>query len=266
MADNNDQYKAQNTEFKHDDTTNMMKIRFIGGNGYPIYPVNSHKFIAKVATADGAYRGDYPCSLVGNQFQVKSADLKGLASGSYKLEVWETYTDDDGKEQTGIFPSPSGFVSFTINNNIEDTAWDLVKEISFQDLVDKAVISSGQHLVVAATNTLASNLSASVTQEFKDGKNQLTFNIPEGKQGPVGPFPKLAPGTVTKLPNSANPTLTFNPIDGGYSVDLGIPVGAPGKDGHTPVRGVDYWTEADINDLKAKIKAEVEDAVANGKY
>ena len=42
--------------------------------------------------------------------------------------------------------------------------------------------------------------------------------------------------------------------------------GQNGNDGHTPVKGIDYWTESDINDLKAKIKAEVEDAVANGKY
>ena len=189
MAYNDEQYQAENTAFKHEDTTNMMKISFIGGNGYPIYPVKSHKFIAKVATADGAYVGDYPCSAVGNRFQIKSADLKGLSSGFYKLEIWETYTDDDGKDQTGIFPSPSAFVGFTINKNIEDTAWDLVKEISFQDIVDKAVISSGQHLVVAATNTLASDLPASVTQEFKDGKNQLTFNIPRGAKGDPGkPF------------------------------------------------------------------------------
>ena len=186
MADNNEQYQAENTAFKHEDTTNMMKISFIGGNGYPIYPVKSHKFIAKVATADGAYVGDYPCSAVDNRFQIKSADLKGLSSGRYKLEIWETYTDDDGKDQTGIFPSPSAFVGFTINKNIEDTVWDLVKEISFQDIVDKAVISSGQHLVVAATNTLASDLPASVTQEFKDGKNQLTFNIPRGVKGDKG--------------------------------------------------------------------------------
>lgn len=33
-----------------------------------------------------------------------------------------------------------------------------------------------------------------------------------------------------------------------------------------PKKGVDYWTDADINDLKANIKAEIEDEVANGKY
>lgn len=33
-----------------------------------------------------------------------------------------------------------------------------------------------------------------------------------------------------------------------------------------PKKGIDYWTDADINDLKVKIKAEIEDAVENGKY
>lgn len=57
--------------------------------------------------------------------------------------------------------------------------------------------------------------------------------------------------------------------------------GDPGMDAHAPKRGTDYWTDADknsiIDELKkyvdsamtgafAKAKAEVEDAVANGKY
>lgn len=248
MAYNDEQYQAENTAFKHEDTTNMMKISFIGGNGYPIYPVKSHKFIAKVATADGAYVGDYPCSVVGNRFQIKSADLKGLSSGFYKLEIWETYTDDDGKDQTGIFPSPSAFVGFTINKNIEDTVWDLVKEISFQDIVDKAVISSGQHLVVAATNTLASDLPASVTQEFKDGKNQLTFNIPRGVKGDPGEQgPKGDPG------------------ERGPEGQQGVQ-GKNGNDGHTPVRGVDYWTDADKQSIYDETKQYVEDAILNGKW
>ena len=35
-----------------------------------------------------------------------------------------------------------------------------------------------------------------------------------------------------------------------------------GSDGDTPVRGVDYWTEAD----KAEIKAYVDDAILNGEW
>ena len=33
--------------------------------------------------------------------------------------------------------------------------------------------------------------------------------------------------------------------------------GAPGKDGHDPVRGVDYWTEADKNEIKGYVDAAI---------
>lgn len=38
--------------------------------------------------------------------------------------------------------------------------------------------------------------------------------------------------------------------------------GDPGNDGKTPVRGTDYWTDAD----KAEIKAYVDDAILNGAW
>ena len=38
--------------------------------------------------------------------------------------------------------------------------------------------------------------------------------------------------------------------------------GNDGKDGKTPVRGVDYWTQADQD----AIKRWVEDAILNGKW
>lgn len=43
-------------------------------------------------------------------------------------------------------------------------------------------------------------------------------------------------------------------------IDLGVK--AKGTDGKTPVRGVDYWTDAD----KDEIKRWVEDAILNGKW
>lgn len=38
--------------------------------------------------------------------------------------------------------------------------------------------------------------------------------------------------------------------------------GAPGNDGYSPVREVDYWTDAD----KAEIKSYVDDAILNGAW
>lgn len=43
-------------------------------------------------------------------------------------------------------------------------------------------------------------------------------------------------------------------------IDLGVK--AKSTDGKTPVRGVDYWTDAD----KDEIKRWVEDAILNGKW
>ena len=87
-----------------------------------------------------------------------------------------------------------------------------------------------------------------------------------GMKGDTGPAPTIHGVTVNKLAAGATPTFDFiavGDVPGNYNAVIGLPVGA---DGHTPVKGKDYWTEADINDLKAKIKAEVEDAILNGKW
>ena len=140
------------------------------------------------------------------------------------------------RSQTRIFPSPKAFVNFTINKNIEDSAWDLVRDISFQDLVNTAVVAAGENIVIAGTNTLPAGSQASVVQKYEDGKNKFTFNIPEGQQGPKG-----------------------DPGDPGVPGKPGIR-GLPGKDGKTPVRGVDYWTDADKQAIKDDVTQVVGDA------
>lgn len=276
MLDNEQQeYRATGTEFKHEDTTQVMRIRFIAGNRFPIYPTKGHKFVAKIGDADGNYNGDYPASVSGSSFEVKSSDLKGLDSGNYRLEIWESYVDSEGNMQTGIFPSPRTFVSFTINENIEDSAWNLVKDISFQDLVNTAVVAAGQNITVAATNTLPAGSQASVTQKYEDGKNKFTFSIPEGQTGETGPMPVITIGNVATLPAGSPPQATISKTDNGYAINLALPTG------FKPQRGTDYWTDDDkksiqtedqqyidskVTDAYTKAKADVEDAVANGKY
>jgi hypothetical protein len=48
---------------------------------------------------------------------------------------------------------------------------------------------------------------------------------------------------------------------GDWSAPVGFQ-GPAGKDGYTPVRGTDYWTEEDI----AEIKAYVDEAILNGAW
>lgn len=51
-------------------------------------------------------------------------------------------------------------------------------------------------------------------------------------------------------------------INGEWSPAIQMKQGAPGADGYTPVKGTDYWTDADI----AEIKAYVDNAILNGEW
>ena len=86
---------------------------------------------------------------------------------------------------------------------------------------------------------------------------------PEGPQGPQGapgkdgqdgaPGPQGAPGPAGPAGKDGAP---------GQQGPQGAPgaPGAPGQDGHTPVKGTDYWTETD----KAEIVADVIAAIPGG--
>lgn len=54
--------------------------------------------------------------------------------------------------------------------------------------------------------------------------------------------------------------------DGKNYVTFNIPRGPNGNDGHTPVKGVDYWTDADKQSIYDETKQYVEDAILNGKW
>ena len=47
---------------------------------------------------------------------------------------------------------------------------------------------------------------------------------------------------------------------GGGTFDIGAVIG--NMQGHTPVRGTDYWTDADKNEIKSYVN----DAILNGKW
>lgn len=57
-------------------------------------------------------------------------------------------------------------------------------------------------------------------------------------------------------------TLTVTSASGTSSADLKGDKGDPGAAGKTPVRGTDYWTDAD----KAEIKSYVDNAILGGAW
>lgn len=76
-------------------------------------------------------------------------------------------------------------------------------------------------------------------------------------------------GTTTspaKIEQELRPVKTVNGVapdaNGNVVIETGGGSSAPGTPGYTPVKGVDYWTEAD----KAEIKAYVEDAILGGEW
>ena len=90
-----------------------------------------------------------------------------------------------------------------------------------------------------------------------------TVELTPGPQGPEGPRgPQGAPGKDGQdgAPGPAGPAGPAGK-DGapGQQGPQGAP-GAPGQDGHTPVKGTDYWTETD----KAEMVADVIAAIPGG--
>lgn len=84
--------------------------------------------------------------------------------------------------------------------------------------------------------------------------------IPEGRSLRVGDFLVMEEGCA--LFSVVSVTEENDLVVGVYVASLRGPMGADGKDGSTPVRGTDYWTEAD----KAEIKSYVDTAILGGAW
>ena len=193
MANQPQDAEVKGDVFKHQDTTRSISMRFKNDIGTWIIPDSTHTFTAKVANDTGLI-GSYPVEIQGNQIILPTSELTELPPndgiGHYSLEIWESYNDADGKEQTAIYPTPGYRVNFTVEENIADKAGQLIKQIGFQDVVNAAVIQAGQNLVVGNTTTLDPGQKASVSQVYKNGKNVLNFFIPQGLRGFQGPAGK----------------------------------------------------------------------------
>lgn len=248
-------------DFKREDTTNTIVITLYTDARQPITPDASHTWKAKVSKED-KYVGEYPVTISGNTIKLSSSNLTRLPNGDYGLELWETYSGS-----TTIYPS-AGVMEFRVHRNANDTLGTIDPTTDINAIIDD-LHKAGKNIKVVATNTLPAGSKASVTQSIANGENQLTFNIPQGDKGNVGPAPTLKIGTVTKLGPDQAPTVALTGDNGAYTLNMGIPQGAqgnPGNDGHTPVKGTDYWTDADKQAILDETKQYVDDAIINGKW
>mgnify|MGYP005797710597 CR=1 FL=1 len=126
--------------FKHEDTTVDFHISLSNIYGDPVRANSDHTFTAKVANSSG-YIGDYPCAIDGTNLLIDSNEFFQLPPDSYSMEIWETWENDDGTQDTAIYPSPSKVLQFTINENIKDKTGEIVKRFDFQEAVENTVKS-----------------------------------------------------------------------------------------------------------------------------
>lgn len=224
---------ALNNSWKRQDTTQDLIVWFSG-----VMPNTDHAWTVRVADSKG-YLGDYDAALQGNRFVIDTGQFADFPVGDYVLEVWETYSKD-GKAETGIYPNPDSFITFKINKNVVDD--DLVKSFDLDEVLGKAAARANKAIVVDGTETLPAGSQAAVESRYDGERVHYTFKIPQGAQGIQGPQGKT-----------------------GATGPQG-PQGVAGNDGHTPVRGVDYWTEDDKNEILNETKSYVDDAIMNGKW
>jgi hypothetical protein len=134
-------------------------------------------------------------------------------------------------------------------------------------------ISDGNTWVVAGVDTGISVTGKTGPQGIQGVPGETG---PQGETGPKGDPMKIdATGTTDELAqyDTEAKGFSFLATDTGKvyiknsdtSGDWSDPVGfqgPAGKDGETPERGVDYWTESDI----AEIKSYVDEAIINGEW
>lgn len=126
------------TAFKHEDTTIDFHINLSNIYGDPVRADSTHTFTAKVANKSG-YLADFPCAIDGTNLLIDSDEFFELAPDDYLMEIWETWTNEDGKKNTAIYPSPSQVLQFTINPNIKDKTGKIIETIDFKTTIENTV-------------------------------------------------------------------------------------------------------------------------------
>lgn len=179
-----DDVSTNGMNIKHLDTTKDIVITLRDESGGQVLPNPAHTWTAKVSD-DSNYVGDYPLKLESNSIVVNSTGFTNLPAGNYHLEIWEEWIDSNSKKQRSIYPSPQRTIDFTIYQNVTDLAEKEIKTIGFQDVVDQAVMNIGMNYVFKV-NIIDPDQTATVVQAAADGKNYVTFNIPQGKTGEQG--------------------------------------------------------------------------------
>ncbi|MDO4815602.1 MAG: hypothetical protein Q4A83_03225 [Bacillota bacterium] len=195
--------------------------------------------------------------------QISSRDT--LAAGNVNsLSVGFRFLDGwDRLAKTAIFKNGSNSVSVLLDSDICPIPWEVLQEAG-ELYVSLRGTTSGGELVLCTENALIGNvkpsLAAAIVAEQReatpdvidtlvDDVEQLKNNSGSGTGGSNGKSAyELAvengyEGTVTEWLASLKGEDGINGTDGANGINGHD--GADGENGYTPVRDVDYWTDAD---------------------
>jgi hypothetical protein len=134
------------------------------------------------------------------------------------------------------------------------SAEDAVTAVQGALVTAESAVEAAQVAVAEAESAVAE--AERVTDELKTARDNGEFNGPKGDKGDPGKDGNPGKDGI----NGKDGTPGTNGKDGADGKN-----GADGKDGtdgYTPVRGVDYWTDAD----KEEIKSYVDEAILGGAW
>ncbi len=237
-------------DWKFGDTDAVMSFTVLDDDQVPDFTGKTLTFkIADTAVLTPNSPNNYVASATGwvkdNKVILKTEDVKTLTPGTYSVELWAL---DNSTQKNAVYPS-KGFAFFTIEENT---------------------------MKVSDITNIPSKTLEAVWAELLQRVNALK----QGAKGDPGETPKLVAGTVTKVGSDQQPSISLTPTASDpntYMINFQIPAGAKGEqglqgipgtpgvkglDGKTPVRGTDYWTDADKNEIKSYVN----DAIMNGEW
>lgn len=186
-----------------------------------------------------------PISLT-NLKNISASDISINHNGT--ITTWEEYTA--GEVEIEIQEVLTGKIYGIVADSIPLVV-SLVEDVDLSEIGSSGVASKGTYF-----------LYAPVSDEEIIFINRVVYN--EIKQLDLKYIPESAFGEIDLIDYGTYATLTITDREGNIksvTINDGSD-GEPGAPGTTPVRGTDYWTEAD----KAEIKAYVDSAILGGTW
>ena len=160
----------------------------------------------------------------------------------------------DNLAKTAIFKNGSNSISVLLNSDICPIPWEVLQNAG-ELYVSLRGTTSDDELVLCTENALIGNVKPSLAAAIVAEHREATPDVIDTLVSDVEML-KNGGGSGGTNGKSAYELAVESGFDGTLSEWLDSLKGANGRngaDGHTPVRGVDYWTASDIGSITDEI-------------